>query len=121
MARRWTKRNPVLVDLIEQLRLHTRTTGASLWRDLADRLERPRSQWAEPNISRLNRHTEENSTVIVPGTLLGSGVIDGPRVVAAVRMSEAARRKIEAAGGKVLSVVDLMSQEPQGKGVMILG
>src|SRR5207237_794903 len=39
------KSNPVLVDLIGQLRNAGRTNEAPLWRDIADRLERPSRNW----------------------------------------------------------------------------
>ena len=122
MGRRWPKENSALVDTIDRLKAHTRETGAALWRDIALRLERPRSQWAVPNVSRLNRHTEAGSgTIVVPGSLLGTGQINGPREVAAWRVSDKARKKIEAEGGEVLTIDELMRRHPKGVGVMILG
>ena len=122
MKRRWPKENIALVDTIDRLKAHTRETGAALWRDIALRLERPRSQWAEPNLSRLNRHTNEvSSTVVVAGSLLGTGNVDGPREVAAWRVSKTAQKKIEAEGGEVITLDELMERHPKGIGVMILG
>jgi large subunit ribosomal protein L18e len=53
--------------------------------------------------------------------LLGSGDISGKPIVAAYSFSTGARDKIEAAGGKVLSLGELMEQNPSGTGVFILG
>ena len=115
------KTNPLLVELIDQLQAQTRSTDAALWRDVADRLSSSRKNWAEPNLSRLGRHAPEGAIVLVPGKLLGSGELSAGRTVAAVSVSQGARSKIEAAGGRVLSLQELMNENPEGKGVMILG
>ena len=116
-----SKTNPRLVNLVGELKAQSRETGAPLWRDVAMRLSKSRSNWAQPNLSRLSRHCPEGATVLVPGKLLGSGDISGKPVVAAYSFSTGARDKIEAAGGKVLSLGELMEQNPSGTGVFILG
>ena len=121
MSRSTRKTNQSLVDMIDLLQEQSRETGAALWRDVALRLSRSRSNWAQPNLSRLSRHAPEGATVLVPGKLLGSGDISGKPVVAAYSFSTGARDKIEAAGGKVLSLGELMEQNPSGTGVFILG
>lgn len=116
-----TKTNPGLVTLIGDLKAQTRSNGAPLWRDVALRLEKSRSNWAEPNLSRLSRHAAEEDLILVPGKLLGSGEVTGKHTVAAYSISTSARTKIEAAGGKVVSIRELMNDNPDGKGVYILG
>ena len=115
------KTNVGLVTLIDDLKAQTRSNGAPLWRDVALRLEKSRSNWAEPNLSRLSRHAADEDVILVPGKLLGSGDIEGKHTVAAYSFSTSARAKIEAAGGKVVSIRDLMNKNPEGKGVYILG
>ncbi len=44
-----------------------------------------------------------------------------PVTVAAFRASEVARRKIEAAGGRSLSLLELAVQNPKGRGLRIMG
>ncbi len=116
-----SKTNPRLVNLIGELKAQSRETGAPLWRDVAMRLSRSRNNWAQPNLSRLSRHCPEGVTVLVPGKLLGSGEISSKHDVAAYSISTGARDKIEAAGGRVLSLADLMNENPKGSGVFILG
>jgi large subunit ribosomal protein L18e len=115
------KTNAGLVTLIGDLKAQTRSNGAPLWRDVALRLEKSRSNWAEPNLSRLSRHAADEDVILVPGKLLGSGDVEGKHTVAAYSFSTSARAKIEAAGGKVVSIRDLMNKNPEGKGVYILG
>tara|TARA_B100001109_G_scaffold241791_1_gene226218 strand:+ start:1090 stop:1515 length:426 start_codon:yes stop_codon:yes gene_type:complete len=121
MSRNSKKTNDALIALIGDLKAQSRSTGAALWRDVALRLEASRSNWAEPNLSRLSRTAGENETILVPGKLLGSGDIIGSPSVAAYSVSAGARSKIEAAGGRVMSIRDLMNDNPNGKGVRILG
>ncbi|MBN17666.1 MAG: 50S ribosomal protein L18e [Euryarchaeota archaeon] len=116
-----TKTNPGLVTLISDLKAQTRSNGAPLWRDVALRLEKSRSNWAEPNLSRLSRYASDEKEILVPGKLLGSGEVTGKHTVAAFSVSTSAREKIEAAGGKVVSIHEMMKKNPTGKGVYILG
>jgi large subunit ribosomal protein L18e len=44
----------------------------------------------------------------------------GKQTVAAFSFSEGAKEKIEESGGRVLSIRDLMDENPNGKGVKIL-
>jgi large subunit ribosomal protein L18e len=115
------KTNQALVTLIGDLKDHSRSTGSALWRDVAARLEKSRSNWAEPNLSRLSRHAVDEDIVFVFGKLLGSGDVLGKPNVAAYSVSSGARSKIEAAGGRVMSIRELMDENPKGKGVRILG
>ena len=57
----------------------------------------------------------------MPGKLLGSGEVSGKHTVAAYSVSSSAKEKIEAAGGEVVTIHDLMKANPTGKGVYILG
>src|SRR5207245_7525188 len=57
---------------------------------------------------------DEGEQVVVPGVILGTGEISMPVTVAAFRASGAARKKIEAAGGKAVSLLELAGQNPKG-------
>ena len=117
------KTDPNLVELIDQLKAKSRDTGSALWRDVALRLSKSRKNWAQPNLSRVSRHQPEDkgTVVLVPGKLLGSGEVVGSPTIAAYSASEGAKAKVEAAGGKVITLAQLMNENPNGKGVVILG
>lgn len=121
MSQRLEKTNPLLVALIQELKAASREHGAALWRDLAERLSRPRKGWAEVNLSRLERHATEGETVVVPGKLLGTGSLSKPLTVAAYQASQTAREKVEAAGGEVLSLREVVERTPSGSDIRILG
>ncbi|HEX9907319.1 MAG TPA: 50S ribosomal protein L18e [Thermoplasmata archaeon] len=118
---RYSKTNPNLVGLIQKLKEASRTNKAPVWRDIALRLEGPQRNWAEVNISKIDRYAGENEIVVVPGKILGSGEIAKKVTVAAYRFSGQAREKIEKAGGQNISIEELVATNPKGSGVRIMG
>lgn len=115
------KTNPVLTRTIDELKRLGREREAPVWRDLARRLEGAKRTWAEVNLSRVERYAAAQEVVAIPGKLLGSGSITKPVTVGAFKSSAAARRKVEAAGGRVLSLLELAAQHPDGSGVRLMG
>ena len=121
MGRKAAKSNPNLVGLITKLKEASRVNEAPVWRDIALRLEGPSSNWAEVNISRIDRYAGENETIVIPGKLLGSGEIGKKVTVAAYRFSGQAKDKIVKAGGKELSIEELLARNPKGSKIRIMG
>ena len=115
------KTNPTLQELIHDLKKKSWDVKAPIWRDIAIRFEKPSRNWSEVNITHLARNVKSNETIIIPGKLLGNGDITFPVTVAAFSASSAARTKISSAGGKLITIRELMTQNPKGKGVRIIG
>ncbi|MFP3254983.1 MAG: 50S ribosomal protein L18e [Thermoplasmata archaeon] len=115
------KTNPELISLIINLKKKSREENVNIWRDIAERLERPLRVWPEVNVSRIERYAENSDIILVPGKVLGSGIIKKKVTVSAFRFSKEAKEKIESAGGKVLTIEELMAINPKGKGVKIIG
>src|SRR5207247_6037771 len=115
------KTNPHLQQVVRRLREVSRETNAPIWRDVAERLERTRKNWSEVNLSRLSRYAEKGEQIVVPGIVLATGEITTPVTVAAFRTSIAAQKKIEAAGGRAITLVELATLNPKGSGVRIMG
>lgn len=118
--KRITKTNPYLVQLIQDLKEATRVNEAPIWRDIATRLEKPRSRWAEVNLSRIELYAKDGDVIVVPGKLLGAGLLSKKVTVAAFQASESARVKIEKAGGRVTDIPALIAENPKGSSVRIM-
>jgi large subunit ribosomal protein L18e len=103
------------------LRKKSQESEVEIWRYIADRLSRSRRNHITVNVSRLNRHTKEGETVVVPGKVLGAGKIDHPINVTAFTFSDQARSKILKAKGKCLSILDLIKKNPKGADVKVIG
>lgn len=113
--------NPELLELIRLLKKQGRENKADIWRDIAERVATPKRKRITVNLSRLNRYTQKNETVAVPGKVLGAGEINHPITVAAFAFSERAKEKIKASKGKCLSFSDLVKKNPKGANVKIMG
>jgi len=114
------KTNPQLVALIKDLCGETRERGSPVWRDIAMRLSGPTKKRAAVNLSKIEKYAKKNEVIVVPGKLLGTGIITKPVTVAAYTFSRSAREKLESAGGKALTIRELMAQKPDGSGIRIM-
>lgn len=113
--------NPELLQLIQFLRKQSNENRVEIWRNVAERLAKPRRRSVPVNLSRLNRFTEKSEMVIVPGKVLGTGEIEHPVTVTAFAFSAKAKEKIEASRGKCLSFFDLVKKDPKGSKIKIIG
>ena len=104
-----------------KLRETSRKDNAGIWKTLAERLSSSRKNRCSVNIQKINRCTKDGDTVVVPGKLLGDGVLDHKVVVAAFNFSESAKKKIESSGGKIMSIPELVKKNPKGSNVVIIG
>ncbi len=112
--------DPVRRNVLIRLRKAAREHNAPIWRRVFELLNLPRRRRIAVNVSKINRCTEEGDTVVVPGKVLGAGFLDHPVTVAAYAFSEKAKKKIEEANGRCLSILELLEENPKGSGVKII-
>jgi large subunit ribosomal protein L18e len=75
---------------------------------------------AEVNVGRIARYTTEGETIAVPGKILGMGTIEHKITVAAIDFSKEAKDKILNAGGKCLTIDDLLKTNPKGAKIKLM-
>ncbi|MBT7903345.1 50S ribosomal protein L18e [Candidatus Woesearchaeota archaeon] len=121
MAKRTGPSNPVLIQLIHELKKKAIDDNAGLWKRIATDLEKSSRQRRIVNLSRLNRFTKENEIIIVPGKVLGSGILNHSITIAAFDFSDGAVDALKAQKCNVLSIDDLMKKNPKTKDVRIIG
>jgi len=114
-----SKTNPRLNGLIAELKSAARDSGGDVWSDVADRLEKPRRTHAEVNLGRIERYAREDELVVVPGKVLGSGVLTKEVSVAAVDFSGTARTKIDQVG-ETMALEQALEQQPAGGNVRVI-
>ena len=73
------------------------------------------------NLSRINRYTEDNEIIVVPGKVLGTGDIDHKVSIAAFSFSGQAKEKLEKVGAKIIPLLELSKQKPDGRNIKIIG
>ena len=113
--------NPERLKTIRMLRKTAREHKAKIWWRVAEMLEKSKRRRIAVNLSRINRYTKPGDVAVIPGKALGAGIINHPVTVAAFSFSGKAKMKIEAAGGRCLSLEELASANPKGSGVKLLG
>jgi large subunit ribosomal protein L18e len=113
--------NPVLKETIEALKKVAEGRNEAFWSSVLEKLSSPRSRMSVVNVGKISRLTKENDLVLVPGKLLGGGLIDHPVKVGALSASRSAVEKITAVGGSVMSLTDLAKQNPRGSGIIVMG
>jgi large subunit ribosomal protein L18e len=114
------KTNPKITQLIKNLKEKSYQEKAAVWKKLALKLEKSTRRQAEVNLSQINRHTKPDELVLVPGKVLGSGVLDHKVQIAAFNFSKTAEEKIGNAGGECMEINQLMEKNPTGTGVRII-
>lgn len=115
------KTRPALVALVQDLKRKSWEADAPIWRDVAKRLEKPTKHRIGVNVSRVERVLGDNEVALVPGKLLATGTVTRPLKVAAFAFSQSAKSKVEAAGGRCLTITQLALENPSGKNVRIVG
>jgi large subunit ribosomal protein L18e len=94
-------------------------TKIKIWRRISKKLSSSRKNRVSPNLYRINKKTKENDIIVIPGKVLGVGELDHHVTIACLDCSKSARQKIEASGSKLLSIEELLEQNPKGSGVKI--
>ncbi|MHA1557449.1 MAG: 50S ribosomal protein L18e [Candidatus Heimdallarchaeota archaeon] len=102
--------DPNTVALIRDLRKKgAKDKKHTFWTVLSKKLEKPRRIRPAINLSKISRYAKKTELVVVPGKVLASGEIKGSYTVAALNFSEVAEAKIVNAGGKAISLRDLLN------------
>jgi large subunit ribosomal protein L18e len=113
--------NPILIGLIEDLKKKSVEQKVNIWNKIASDLQRPTRNRRIVNLSKINRYSKENETIIVPGKVLGSGILDHKLTISAYQFSDSAKEKIVKAGATIIPLNDLIKESPKGKGIKIIG
>ena len=94
-------------------------TKRRIWKKLSKKLSGPRKNQLEANLYRINKNTKENDVIVIPGKVLANGDLDHKITIACLASSEAAKHKIEVSGSKLLTIEELLQQNPEGKNIKI--
>jgi large subunit ribosomal protein L18e len=115
-----TASNPLLRYATVMLERAAKENHADIWRQASMMLSSTKAQRVEISLGRMSRIAEAGSTLLVPGKVLGDGILDKKLVVGAFSFSTTARTKIEAAGGSALSLEQLVKKHPKGSGIKLV-
>ncbi|MFX1568047.1 MAG: 50S ribosomal protein L18e [Promethearchaeota archaeon] len=94
-------------------------TKINIWRKISKKLSGPRKNRIKANLYRINKKTNKNDIIVIPGKVLGIGELDHSLTIACLEYSQSAKKKIESSGSTLLSIEELMNQNPKGTGVKV--
>lgn len=120
MVKRTGPTNPLLQKLIDDLRKKSFETNSKFLKDISEKLNKPRRQRVEVNLSHIDKYAKKDETIIVPGVVLGFGELTKPLTISAWKFTHSARAKIEQSKCKVLSIQELVDKNPKGTKVRIM-
>ncbi len=112
--------NYLIVRLARELRKTSNKYNSKIWKRVAEVILLPRRKRVEVNLSKINRFAEDGDIILVPGKVLAAGNIEKKVTVAALAFSEMAIRKIREAGGRTITLRELIKENPKGSKVKIL-
>jgi large subunit ribosomal protein L18e len=95
-------------------------TKISIWRDVSERLMAPARQFPVVNLYRLAKITKKGETVVIPGKVLAVGQLTEPITIACYAISKEAVERVKASGSKLITIEELIKQNPKGSGVKII-
>jgi|SRR3989344_3044646 len=90
------------------------------WKRVLELLSAPSRKKPGVNMGRISQYTKEGQLVIVPDKVLGAGMLKQKLTVAAVSFSQSAKKMIEAAGGKAITIAEAAKKNATGKDAVIL-
>ncbi len=113
------KTNQKLIDTINGLKERASEEDIPLFDKVAEELKRPKRRKVEVNIGKINRYTEKNDVIIVPGKVLSVGFLEHKVKVIAWNFSKKAMKKIQEKG-KAVELTDYMSKKKLDEGIKVL-
>ncbi len=113
--------NPVLKNTINELRKVMVEKNRAFWESIIERISSPRSRMASVNVGKISKLTKGNDVILVPGKLLGDGLIGHPVTVGVLSASKSAVKKVSEAGGSVVDLIELAKKYPDGSRVTVMG
>ncbi|MGV8151360.1 MAG: 50S ribosomal protein L18e [Candidatus Woesearchaeota archaeon] len=113
-------KNEKLKALISSLKKQSIEQKTNLWKRIALELERPTRQHRIVNLSKIDKYSNDNDVIIIPGKLLSGGQLSKKITIVAYSYS---RSVVEKVGGKasILSIEEAMKKYPKGNNLKIIG
>lgn len=107
--------NKVLFDTIRDLVKYSNSTGLKVYRAVANKLSAPASQRSKVNLGHIDKVAKDGEVLIVPGKVLGDGLLTKKLTIVAFSASDSAKAKIEKAGAKFLTINEHLAKKPDNK------
>ena len=112
--------DPNRLVLIQNLKTASKQHQSNIWARVASDLSKSNRNRTVVNLSRLSRTTSPGDIVVIPGKVLGSGVMAHSLDVAAEAFSTSAQEKITQSGGQCLTIPEMVARDPNGSNIKLI-
>ncbi len=112
-------RNEEVLQAIALLEKTSRKEKKVIWKDIAERLKKPRRRRASVNLWKLGSIKSDKKYLLVPGKVLGFGNVEKALNVVALEYSESAKAKI-LEKGKAMSIAEALEAKIKPSDVVII-
>jgi len=113
-------KNEKLQELISSLKKQSIEHKTGVWKRVALELEKPSRHQRVINLSKIEKYTEDNDIIVVPGKLLSGGELTKNITIIAYTYSQKALDKI-GSKANVISIEDGLKKYPTAKDIKIIG
>ena len=114
------KMDEAVAALILKLEKSSKAQKAPFWAAAARHLSKPHRSMAEVDVKKLASVLPNGSMALVPGAVIGSSKLEAPLSVAALRFTAGARTSITKAGGKCLTIGELLEKDAKGTNISLI-
>lgn len=108
MSKDLTSTNIYRRKLVRSLKKLADKVNRPIWEKVSELVNKPRRKRIAVNIGKINRLANEDEVIVVPGRVLGGGLLDKRLVVIAESFSKTALQKILDNGGKTYTLHEIV-------------
>jgi len=105
---------------LKNLILKIKKSDSEFWLRVAKLLARPRRKAIEVNLEKIEKNCKEGDVVLVPGKVLGKGVLTKKITIACFKASKQARSKIQFSKSKLISIEELYEKNKKGENINLI-
>ncbi len=104
---------------LKQTVIKLKKQNNEFWLNIAKLLSRPRRKKIAVNLSTINAKTSPNDIVLVPGKVLGNGMLKHNITLACLEISAKAKQKIKDKA-KLVSILELLESKPNIEKIKVI-
>ena len=109
------------MEILMEVRKAYRQTGRPIWKAVYELIDVAKRKGRKVNVAKLERLVPEGAYVVVPGKVLGGGIITKSVMVGALDFSSSAVEKIKKANGKAIYLDRFIKRYGRKEGLILVG
>jgi len=105
---------------LKNLILKLKKSDSDFWLKVARFLARPKRKAIEVNLDKIEKNCEDGEIALIPGKVLGKGVLTKKITIACFKASKQAKEKIALSKSKLTSIDELYEKNKKGENIRLI-